>query len=336
MDLHGDGPNQLYLLAFSARGDLPTAGPFFTTGVWGPARHTAYIGPVTSALQWHRAMFLSPGGEQIAHFMDTDDRFSLPGRRSSESWFAGPFVPAMYELAPELRGGPFPVLCGFCREGDRFLPTGYDGDEEPRHATLAQPWNHQVRLFAGATELELLPLSEDYFGIGYFQLPAQPATYRLEDRSADPRGGGREVRTSWTFRSAGQTAPNHIPADTFCVLAVLAQDASCRHEPLINLRYRLGIGLDNAVRGGGVHAFEVAASHHSQAGGAPIAGVEVEVSGDDGATWRPAPSWPRGGGRVTALAFQPRSGYVSIRVTAWDRAGNRVRQEVIRAYRLRE
>jgi subtilisin family serine protease len=335
MDLHGDGPDQLYYLAFSARGDLPTSGPFFTTGVWGPAEHTAYIGPVTSGLQWHRAMFLSPGGELIAHSMETDDRFARSGRAPRESWFEGPFVPAAYELPPELRGGLFPVLCGFCREGDRLLPTGYDGDDEPRHATLAQPWNHQVRLFAGETELELRPLSEDFFGIGYFQLPVQAATYRLEDRSVDPRGGGREVRTTWTFRSAGQTAPSTVPADTFCVLSGLTLDASCRHEPLISVRYRLGTGLDNAVRGGGVHAFEVTAGHHSQAGGAPIARVAVEVSTDDGATWRHAPSWPRGGGRVTALAFQPRSGHVSIRVKAWDRAGNRVQQEVIRAYRLR-
>jgi subtilisin family serine protease len=335
MDLHGDGPNQLYYLAFSAHGDLPTAGAFFSTGVWGPAEHTAYIGPPASGLRWRRTMFLSPGGEQIAHFMDADDRFSRTGRYPRESWFAGPFVPASYELPPELRGGEFPVLCGFCREGDRFLPTGYDGDEEPRHATLAQPWDHQVRLFSGDQELELRPLSEDFFGIGYFQLPPEPATYRLDDRSVDPRGGGREVRTSWTFRSAGQTAPNHVPADTYCVLGSIAPDATCRHEPLINLRYRLDTGLDNAVRGGGVHSIEVTASHHSQAGGAPIQGLQVEVSDDDGATWRPAPTWPRGGGRYEALARQPRTGFMSIRVTAADRAGNRVQQEVIRAYRLR-
>jgi hypothetical protein len=278
---------------------------------------------------------LSPDGQQVARFMETDDRFGESGRERSESWFAGPFVPAMYELPPELRGGPFPVLCGFCREGDRLLPTGYDGDEEPRHATLTLPWNHHVRLFAGDTELDLRPRSEDYFGIGYFQLPAEPATYRLEDRSVDPRGGGREVRTTWSFGSAGQTPPSSVPADTFCVLSGLTLDASCRHEPLINVRYRLRTGLDNAVRGGGAHALEVSASHHSQAGGAPIAGVAVDVSFDDGATWRRAPSWPRDGGRVTALAFQPRTGHVSIRVKAWDRAGNRVEQEVIRAYRLR-
>lgn len=189
-------------------------------------------------------------------------------------------------------------------------------------------------MFAGDTELELRPLSEDFFGIGAYLLPPELASYRLEDRSDDPRGQGRQVRTTWTFHSAGRTGPG-VPAATVCVIGGLRPAASCRYEPLINLRYDLGVDLDNTVRGDRPHVFEVVASHHSQASPLPVSIESVALSYDDGASWRPAPALPRGQGGYLVTAVQPKAGYVSIRVIARDGAGNRVEQEVIRAYRLR-
>ena len=72
-------------------------------------------------------------------------------------------------------------------------------------------------------------------------------------------------------------------------------------------------------------------------GGGAVRGVTLALSYDDGASWRPlgltrAPS----GGWEATVAYPPaaRGGYVSLRATAWDDAGNRVEQEIVRAYGL--
>lgn len=72
-----------------------------------------------------------------------------------------------------------------------------------------------------------------------------------------------------------------------------------------------------------------------------VRSVAVQVSFDEGATWRPVPvrSAPGNGESVgfTATYHHPRvrgSGSVSLRVTADDGAGNTVDQTLVRAYHL--
>ncbi|GAA2810052.1 hypothetical protein [Nonomuraea dietziae] len=57
--------------------------------------------------------------------------------------------------------------------------------------------------------------------------------------------------------------------------------------------------------------------------------LRLEVSYDDGATWRRQPVLPLGHGRYSAVVLRP---HPSLRVTATDSGGNQVRQTVIRAY----
>ena len=84
------------------------------------------------------------------------------------------------------------------------------------------------------------------------------------------------------------------------------------------------------------HGFVVSAGAHTAAvGRAPIAGLKLATSTDDGATWRDAIVVPLGKGRFFVFVFHPRSpGFVSLRTEAWDTAGNRVVQIVDRAYAL--
>ena len=58
---------------------------------------------------------------------------------------------------------------------------------------------------------------------------------------------------------------------------------------------------------------------------------------DDGATWQPTELRPgRGGGLAAELRYPSGgSGYVSLCASAWDDAGNRVEQEIVRAYAIR-
>jgi hypothetical protein len=60
-------------------------------------------------------------------------------------------------------------------------------------------------------------------------------------------------------------------------------------------------------------------------------GATLQVSTDDGRTWQSA-DLSRADAGWTAAFDAPNHGYVSLRATAWDSAGNKVTQEVIRAY----
>jgi hypothetical protein len=64
-----------------------------------------------------------------------------------------------------------------------------------------------------------------------------------------------------------------------------------------------------------------------------IVGATLDVSFDDGATWQPA-QLSRAGDGWSADFQALHGGYVSLRASAWDSAGNKITQEVIRAYGL--
>jgi hypothetical protein len=69
-------------------------------------------------------------------------------------------------------------------------------------------------------------------------------------------------------------------------------------------------------------------------GSAVVTKLVVQVSYDDGRTWKPA-TVARDGAAWTVSVTHPAKGYVSLRAQAADAAGNTVEQTVIRAYRLR-
>ena len=333
VSLHGDTDSQLNQLAFYAHTELPS-GSLVSVGVRGPQNHTAYIGPTSDRLAWIGSMNHYAADGTWIQAMGSDGTYERRGRMPADHWFAGPLVPGSFDVPADELGPAWPALCAFCREGDRFLPTGLDVDAEPHHWTHTQTWLHEVHLYAGEEELPLKALSENYYGIGYYLLPPQAATYRLTDRYADPRGGGREVRTNWTFHSAGKTAPGSIPAGSMCVMGRLEPTASCRYEPLLNVRYRMATALDNSIEGGRTQRLEVSVRHHSQAAGAPLAATTVSVSYDDGSTWQSVQARRAGDTSLVDLR-PPASGQLSLRVTARDTAGNDVDQQVIRAYAIR-
>jgi hypothetical protein len=85
-----------------------------------------------------------------------------------------------------------------------------------------------------------------------------------------------------------------------------------------------------APQPGGALAFAVQ-RQPGAAGGATRA-FGLQVSYDDGATWR-TPLFTRLGESGMAVLRPPAGTYVSLRASAADIAGNRVDQTVIRAYR---
>ncbi|WP_433214133.1 S8 family peptidase [Microtetraspora malaysiensis] len=137
---------------------------------------------------------------------------------------------------------------------------------------------------------------------GAFPASPQEAAYRLElstTRTSDEWTTATATETAWTFRSK--------PGDR--VLPLLQVDYDVRPE-------RPGqVGF--AVR------------HQEGVSGARAKDLKLELSYDDGATWREQPVNELGGGRYSAPVLRP---HPSLRVTATDSAGNTVKQTVIRAY----
>lgn len=129
-------------------------------------------------------------------------------------------------------------------------------------------------------------------------VPAGEAAFTVTNENTRPAATAVRNRTEWTFRS-GRTAR----------AAAL---------PLPVVRF--------APRPGGVLAVTV----RHQAGGTTAA-LDVEVSYDDGMTWR-RPLTSRVGDHGVAFLRPPAGGFVSVRAAAADRNGNAVRHTVIRAY----
>lgn len=101
--------------------------------------------------------------------------------------------------------------------------------------------------------------------------------------------------------------------------------------PFLQLDYSVATDLAGNARPGR-QRIGLKASHLDGAvGTGRIAGASLQVSTDDGRTWRPA-DLTRSGSDWTAAFDAPNHGYVSLRATAWDTAGNKITQEVIRAY----
>ncbi|MFI6183564.1 S8 family peptidase [Nonomuraea sp. NPDC051191] len=137
---------------------------------------------------------------------------------------------------------------------------------------------------------------------GAFPAAPQEAAYRLElstRRASEEWTTATATETAWTFRSK--------PGDG--VLPLLQIDYDVRPE-------RPGL-VGFAVR------------HQEGVSGARAKDLKLELSYDDGATWRAQPVVALGGGRYTAVVLRQ---HPSLRVTATDSAGNSVRQTVIKAY----
>ncbi|WP_244529845.1 S8 family serine peptidase [Streptomyces wuyuanensis] len=157
---------------------------------------------------------------------------------------------------------------------------------------------------------------------GNFPVPAGKAGYRLDlttERETEYWQTGTRTSTSWTFRS-GTTAEDTL-------------------LPLLQIDYGVPAGLANTVGGGKRHTLDLTV--RNQDGLAAPAGVEikVEASFDDGRTWKGRVGVKdRGHNRFTATVERPgdrgQGAYVTLRVTASDKAGNTVRQTVERAYLL--
>jgi hypothetical protein len=149
-------------------------------------------------------------------------------------------------------------------------------------------------------------------------VPAAPGAYRLElttSRSEEEWIWATRTETAWDFRSARPTG-------------TLA-------EPLSLLQVDYAPPTDTAGRVSGQHPHLLGITLRHQEGLAAPRGaaVRVEVSFDEGTTWRQARVI--GKGNSVRATIPAGTGSVSLRVHASDAGGSAVTQTVIRAYGFR-
>lgn len=162
-------------------------------------------------------------------------------------------------------------------------------------------------------------------GVGQFEVPAEPSAYRLEIESSrdDVSEFSTRISCVWTFTSA---RPPEDPDPK-------AKGKGGTGLPLMAVRFAPPhLDRENTTDAGSAR-IPVTVQRPFNAPAATLTTLTVDVSFDDGRSWRPVPvtvDRPDGG---TVTVDHPRGArYVSLRAHATDSAGDTVTQTIIRAY----
>jgi subtilisin family serine protease len=237
----------------------------------------------------------------LAGGMAEASRTYKPDTRRTENWFTTVVRPAAVPGIPSQRTADTLAL---------RVPAFVDAT--PGHFQLAD-WGDEVsaRLWRGSELIAELPDA-----VRDVPTVAADAAYRLEvttGRSDPEWQWATRTETAWEFRSAR-------PAN------------GARALPLLQVDYHSPADLSGRVSGRKPHVLGLALWHQDGLPKPRNPTVRLEVSFDEGATWRVAPVSRHGKGyRATIPAG---TGSVSLRVRAADGGGSTVTQTVIRAYGL--
>ncbi|MEJ3745349.1 S8 family serine peptidase [Actinomycetes bacterium KLBMP 9797] len=210
----------------------------------------------------------------------------------------------------------------------------YDNpDGEPKGATRTGDEIHTfLSLYSDAPERFALSEAAQYTASLYrdgqligeasgwestFHVPAEEAGYRLrlEARRGEPAALATQTSVEWSFRSAAS------PGRTTAL-------------PLSVVRFAPQLDETNAALAGATIRIPVTVYRQPDAAAASLRTLTVDVSYDDGQSWQKAHLSRTPTGGVLTLHHPPTTGYVSLRATATDSAGNTVDQTLIHAYEL--
>ncbi|MFI0416995.1 S8 family peptidase [Spongiactinospora sp. 9N601] len=230
------------------------------------------------------------------------------GERSELDWFRQPMAPGVRQYDQLRRTGDL-LHVDMQAYVDAHGNTGTTSTGHFPGATTSD-----FRLYRGETliaETEATPA-------GTIALPAQREDYRIEYEIRTPGPYAQlstRTRAEWTF---GSQRPE---GDATTVV------------PLLLAEYDVPVDIQN--RAGG-DKFGLRLYHQRGSDPARIKDVSLEVSYDDGTTWRPVDRLrATGGNAYEARLGRPGGEFVSLRLKATDQRGNSLSQEVIRAYARR-
>lgn len=235
------------------------------------------------------------------------------GRRLREDWYGSVVRPTAPAGNPDFRsarkGDTFALRLAELADGDG-RHYGFAGDDETDQV--------RTRLYHDGTQV-----ADRAQPWGSFPAAPGEGSYRLRletARESPAWSYSTKTDTSWSFRSAPPAAGKE---------ALL---------PLVLLDYDVPVNTLNQVDGSSTTTLRVTARHQSGWNGARIAGMRVRASTDDGAHWASVHVTPHRNGAYDVRldrALTRHADFVSLRVEAWDSAGNKVEQTVIRAFGVR-
>ncbi|SDJ23060.1 S8 family peptidase [Nonomuraea jiangxiensis] len=239
---------------------------------------------------------------------ETDNRSYRPGERTTRDWLKQPILPGVPPNDP------------IRRQGD-LISVNLQGFADA-HGNMGPAWTEpfengtktDFRLYQGDTLLA----GTTQAAVGTIAIPEVAATYRMEydlEMRAPWARLSTRTRSVWTF---GSQRPG---------------GAATTVLPLLFADYDIPSDLRNRSDSGklGLRVY-----HQKGAATSAIKDVSLEVSYDDGATWRAAERLrAKGGNAYEATLGRGTGDHVSLRVKAADHRGGTLTQEVIRAYARR-
>ncbi|OLF07438.1 S8 family serine peptidase [Actinophytocola xanthii] len=296
-------PATFTLGGFQANADVEVA--------W-PARRTEHVSPGVSLTMYGSTAFDEQGRGAAEFVLPVTLE---PGERRRSRVFGAPFGPELTTPHTSQQDGrPMPWAY---RQRDRLtLSVPMFADSDPGNAGDFDPTSTGSTVVRSAGRE--LGRRDDVGGLGTFDLPAGPGRFEVEATASRPAAGmdpALSTRTSavWTFHAPGGTAER---------VAL----------PLLDVRFDLPLDDHNRAPAGERLRGAVTAVRQPGAGAAGVRSIAVEVSYDEGKTWRKATV---DGARVVVPPGGAAGGFASLRAVATDRDGNEVTETVIRAYALR-
>jgi subtilisin family serine protease len=153
---------------------------------------------------------------------------------------------------------------------------------------------------------------------GFFAVPAEDAEYRVvvtASRPADVFDVSSTVSAEWTFRSKFVDEETLVPLNTSA------------------LRFTPKLDASNSAKAGVPFIVPVSLQRNGTGATERPKTLKVEVSYDEGKTWKRADTILN----LVAVVHHPAGAEsVSLRATATDRSGGKVTETVLRAYKLRK
>jgi subtilisin family serine protease len=270
-----------------------------------PLRVAEYFSPELEWGSWVAQMRMEEGHRETLVETARGRRYEA-GTERTEKWNAAVFSPALPEgTSPHRWAGRLgdQVSVGIPLFTDQASTHAGDSDVDTARTTLRRD-GKVVDQF-------------DLPGLWSGTLPPDRGTYTLD--VAATRSGVSELSTSiqatWTFASERVTGPAPLP--------------------LLVVRFAPALDDHNRAPAGKPFVIPVYAQRNGSASTEGVRTPAIEVSYDDGATWRPA-GVSRFGSRWLALVDHPAAAkYVSLKARTQDADGNAVDQTIIRAYGLK-
>ncbi|MEH7504151.1 S8 family serine peptidase [Neobacillus drentensis] len=243
-----------------------------------------------------------------------------PGQRLQTDWFSPIVRPAFgSSFSPPRRGA---------NQFSLNIPAWGDATHQGSNLDAIDT-NQKMKLYKGETEItngvlgttgQQLIAGSLYWDDYFKEVPRERTQYRLvADAERDPARWHTSVKThtEWTFWSQYQYA--QVPL------------------PFLQINYKVDTDLAGNARAGESTELELSTSRIAGATDiGKIEGVSLQVSFDEGKNWEPATLTPKGEGWVANIQHPHKPGtFVSLKASAWDDAGNRIDQEIIKAYGLK-